>query len=213
MPKVTIAIPTHDMENARFFLTRCLDSILKQTHEDFDIVITDNSPTDKLKRVVQQYGMKIHYSLNPRRGATINTNEAIRQSKGELVKILHMDDYFAHKNALKDIVEVFDGSWLITGTQGNAYPYWTDDIMIGNNKLGSPSALTIKNENPLMFDEDLKWLFDCEYYKRLHDKFGEPTILDGVNVVIGVHDGQMTNLLTKEEKQQEEDLMKERYGL
>ena len=60
---------------------------------------------------------------------------------------------------------------------------------MGKNTISSPSVLTIKNEKPLLFDEKLIWLMDVDYYKRCYNKFGNPKIINNINVVnrIGLH--------------------------
>ena len=213
---ISVALPIHNMDRASFFLQRCLDSILDQSYEDFNVVITDNSDDDKLEKIIRTYGMKIVYYRNPRKGMAENTNEAIKRSTGQLIKILYMDDYFGHKDALKDIVEAFRGHWLVTSTDNNHNPYFTEDIHLGNNRLGSPSALTIRNENPLLFDENMTWMLDCDYYKRMYDLYGEPTILKiygrKANVCIGVGEHQMTNILSDGEKQVEHQYMRNKYA-
>ena len=184
-----MAIPYYSgMKNAQFFLDRCLESIRSQTFQDYEIVVTDKG------------------------GMAQNTNNAIKGCSGELIKILYMDDMFADNNALKRIVDAFKGHWLVTGTDNNPHPYWTDDIHLGNNKLGSPSALTIKNENPLLFDENLGWLLDADYYRRMYDKYGEPTILDGVNIIIGIGEHQATNTMGGEIKLREHEYVKKKYA-
>ena len=122
-----------------------------------------------------------------------------------------MDDYFPDKDALKRIVDAFEGIWQITGVDTNPHPYWTDNIETGNNKLGSPSALTMRREESLLFDERLNWVLDCDYYKRMRAKYGLPQILDEVNVNLGIHEGQTTNVLSDEIKQQEVDYLHEKY--
>lgn len=187
-PKISIAVPYYGgMKNAQFFLDRCLDSIRSQTFQDFEIIVTDKGAMAE------------------------NTNSAIKQCRGELIKVLYMDDYFADKNALKRIVEAFKGDWMITGTDNNPHPRWTDDIHTGNNKLGSPSALTMRNNKPLLFDENLGWLLDCDYYKRMYDRYGEPQILDGVNVMIGVGEHQATNTMGEAIKIKEHKYMLKKY--
>lgn len=186
-PRISIAIPVHNMKNKDFFLERALHSIREQSFQDYEIVITEKG------RMAE------------------NTNAAIRESKGDLIKILYMDDWLAHKDVLKDIVEKFKGEWLITGCDTNPRPYWTDDIETGNNKLGSPSCLTIKNGLHMYFDERMSWLLDCDFYKRMYEKYGAPTILNNVDVIIGIHDGQMTNILTTEEKLLEHKIIREKY--
>ena len=42
-PKITIAIPVYNGEK---FLKKCVDSILKQTRMDFELLISDNASTD-----------------------------------------------------------------------------------------------------------------------------------------------------------------------
>ena len=189
-PKVSIAIPIHPMENWQFFLTRCLESIYSQTFIDYEIVITNAGKMAE------------------------NTNRAIGASNGELIKILYMDDYFARPNALREIVDNFGESdnWLVAGClhqeQGGVpknphYPSYNENISQGNNTIGSPSILTIRNKGHLLFDENLSWLLDCELYSRYYKKYGEPKILNDLNVILGIGTHQMTNILSNEDKQKE----------
>jgi hypothetical protein len=141
-----------------------------------------------------------------------NTNAGIKRARGELIKILYLDDYLENDYALQDMVDNFTGEWMVVGTNNNPTPQWTDDIETGNNKLGSPSALLIRNGSPLLFDENMSWLLDCDYYKRMHAKYGQPQILGGVYVVIGEGDHQTTHLLTDEEKQDESIYLQNKYA-
>lgn len=192
-PLVSIAIPYYaKMKNAEFFMDRCLESIRSQTFQDYEIVIT-------------------------RRGKMAeNTNNAIMKCTGELIKVLFMDDYFAHKNALKDIVDNFKekDDWMITGCDTNPHPQWTDDILKGNNKLGSPSCLTFRNlpHKILYFDENLSWLLDCDLYHKWHQQSGKPKILDSINIKMGIGDHQHTNVLTDKEKLDEQIYLDQEYA-
>lgn len=186
--RVSIAIPVYDMPNKDFFLNRCLKSIRLQSFQDYEIVIAEGG-----------------------KGMAGNTNKAIRQSNGELIKILYMDDYFANKDALKRIVESFKGNWLATGcchddgikVFNDHIPTYNDHIHIGNNTIGSPSVVTIKNGLDIYFDESMTWLLDCDFYKRLNDTYGAPTLLNDINVVIGTGDHQTTHMLSDAEKLRE----------
>ena len=186
-PKLSVVIPIHDMQGGADFLWRSINALTEQTFQDFEIIITKDG------------------------GMAENTNSGIRRARGELIKILYLDDYLSHKDALKDIVEAFDGHWLITGTDNNPNPYWTDNIETGNNKLGSPSALTILNEDPLLFDEKMNWALDCDYYRRMYNLYGEPVILEGAGVNMGIGDHQMSHILTDEEKEEEFNYLETKY--
>lgn len=178
------------MSGGAEFLWRSINMLTKQTFQDFEIIIT-------------QAGKMAE-----------NTNAGIKRAKGDLIKILYLDDMLAHENALQEIVDNFEfmDEWMMTGCDTNPHPYWTDDIETGNNKLGSPSCLTFRNRDPLLFDENLSWLLDCDLYKRLYELHGEPKILDTVNVLIGQGDHQMTHILTDEQKMAEHNYLKQKYA-
>lgn len=187
---ISICIPVYDdMENGDFFLQRCLDSIKSQTYTDYEIVMTNrgNSP--------------------------YNTNLGLTRATGGLIKILHQDDYFTHKHALKEIARAFkkDAQWVVTGCSNNMNPYYTGDIHLGNNKLGGPSVITLRKGKHVMFDDTLTWLFDCDFYKRMYDQYGEPTILPGNYVTIEEGEHQATNLIADTHKQHEVFLMRKKY--
>jgi len=192
MPKVSVVIPIYDMENGAFFLWRAINSVLDQTFKDVEIVITKDGKMAE------------------------NTNSGIKKAKGELVKILYMDDWLDDIEYLEKVVRTFESErveWVITGSTTNLTPYWTDDIETGNNKLGSPSALTFRNhfEDNLLFDEKLSWLLDCDLYRRMFDKYKSVHIQPKTLVGIGIHPGQMTNLMSDDYKLSEHKYMRSKY--
>ena len=210
--RITVAIPTHSMQDASFFFQRCLDSLWNQTYQNFDIVVTDNSEDDLIEKICEWYKTGITYYRNPIKGMAPNTNEAIKRSHGNLIKILYMDDYLYRENVLEEISKKFKGGWLISGADNNPSPEWTRDITTGNNRLGSPSALTIENNEPLLFDETLTWLLDCDLYARLHGRYGKPTVMSGRSIGIGLGPHQMTHLISDEIKLSEHSYLEQKYA-
>jgi len=188
MPKISLILPYHDIPETALFLKRAIDSIMIQTYKDYEIVLVKNGKMAE------------------------NTNSGIKRAKGDIIKVLAMDDYFAHENALQRIVDAFTGTWLITACDNNPHPYWTDDIHLGNNKLGGLSALTFINKDPFLFDEEMSWLLDCDYYKKLYNKYGEPLIIEDINVCIGIHPNQMTHTLSMDDKLSEHNYMQKKYA-
>lgn len=190
-PKISIVIPFHWMKNWQSFMMRCLESIEKQTFKDYEVIL-------------------IKHSTMP-----VTSNRVIESAKGEIVKVLYMDDWLESENYLERVYQEFlkpETKWLITSATTNQNPYWTDDIETGNNKLGSPSALAFSTYFTLeFFDESLSWLLDCDLYKRLESRFGKPTILTDIIVGIGEHPGQMTHILTGIQKSAEAEYLKYKY--
>lgn len=184
---ISCVIPYHDMENGAFFLKRCIDSIMTQTYTDYEIVLT------KVGKMAE------------------NTNSGIKKAKGDIIKILFVDDYLATPFYLERLAYFFKGGWMVSECwhdNGQAmnlnphYPVWSDDIKKGINTIGSPSVLAFENKNPLLFDENLSFTLDCDLYQRLYERYGEPSILNSM-VAIGIHSGQTTNILTDKQKQEE----------
>lgn len=191
--KLSICIPFHFMANWEFFLTRCLQSIEQQTFKDYEVIL-----------------MKV--STMP-----ITSNRTIQGATGEIIKILYMDDYLATAHSLQEIVDNWYGGWMATGClhqksdespTGYHFPS-IHGIREGVNTIGSPSVVAFANDSPDLFDVHMSWVLDIDLYARLLKRYGAPTILDTPNVIIGIHPGQMTNLMTNEEKCREEQLLKE----
>lgn len=185
-PKLSIVIPIHDMQGGAEFLWRSINALTEQTFQDFEIIITKQGKMAE------------------------NSNAGIKKARGEYIKILYLDDCLSHPKALEEMIKS-DGNWLICGTNNNPNPYWTDDIETGNNRLGSPSALMMKNDDPLLFDENLSWLLDCDLYKRMYKRYGAPDLLWGDHVTIGEHPGQMTHLLSTEVKLAEHEYLMKKH--
>jgi glycosyltransferase involved in cell wall biosynthesis len=221
---LSVCIPTYEMRGeATRVLTRSFNILKQQTLKRFEIVISDNSTDDVIKNLCKRpeyASLNINYFKNPIKGMAQNTNSAIRHARGEIIKILYMDDYLADKNSLQEIVYNFKGHWMVTGCEhddenhryNSHYPTYNNKIHSGKNTIGSPSVLAIKNENPLLFDENMTWLLDCDYYKRLYDKYGKPTILNQINVVIGISKYQVTNILPSSAKKKERYYMARKYN-
>lgn len=212
MAMISVAIPTHQVEGNKELFTRLLESLWKQTYQDFEIVVSDNSENDDIKEICEFYKTGISYYRNPVKGMAQNTNETIRRSKGEMIKILYMDDYLMHKEVLSIIALNSSRKWIILGADNNPDPQWTHDIQTGNNRLGSPSALAIQNDNPLLFDENLTWLLDCDLYKRYQERDGEPLCVIGKHIGIGLGEHQLTNTIPMERKSAEHEYLMQKHG-
>ncbi len=209
---------------AKELLIRSFNMLQKQTYQNFEVIISDNSEDDVVKNLCEspEYkSLNIKYSKNPRKGLSANTNESMRKATGDLIKILYMDDYLANEQSLENIVKKFQGKWLVTGCAHDTgtgemvnphYPTYNEKIYLGKNTIGSPSVVTLKNEDLIFFDEKLSWVLDCDYYKRLYDKQGAPTILNEINVIIGVGKHQTTHHLPYRIKLKERLLMWQKYS-
>ena len=208
--KLSVAIPCYEMNNmGREMLQYSLDILKTQDYQDFEVVVSDHSINDEIYEVCEREGeyLDIHYYRNPnKRGSSSNNiNNAIVHCSGDLIKILCQDDYMFGSMAIRKTIENFDYSkkWLVssyfhTEDRENFYtcqiPRLSSDLCL-RNLIGTHSCLTIINGETLLFDENLIWYMDSEYYYRLFMRFGIPKILKDPTVVQLLWSGQVTNTL------------------
>jgi glycosyltransferase involved in cell wall biosynthesis len=109
MPRVSIGVPVY---NGEPFLEEALDSILTQTFEDFEVIISDNASTDRTEMICRLYMAKdtrIRYFRNKvNLGAAKNYNRVFELSSGVYFKWAAADDLCA-PDFLAKCVAVLDG--------------------------------------------------------------------------------------------------------
>lgn len=96
VPRLSIGLPVYNGER---FLTESLDSLLGQSYEDFELIISDNASTDATAEICRRYGKqdsRIRYFRQPDNiGLSPNHNFVFEQSRGELFKWAAADDLYA----------------------------------------------------------------------------------------------------------------------
>ena len=108
IPRVSIGLPVYNGER---FLRETLDSLLAQTFQDFELLISDNASTDGTEAICREYAARdarIRYYRNAQNlGAARNYNRTFALAKGEYFKWAAHDDLCAPE-FLQRCVEVLD---------------------------------------------------------------------------------------------------------
>lgn len=94
MPMISIIIPTYNVEK---YLRECLDSILAQTFQDFEIICVDDGSTDRTLDILQEYKLKDdRFVILQQRhaGAGAARNHGLKLAEGKYIQFLDSDDYF-----------------------------------------------------------------------------------------------------------------------
>jgi glycosyltransferase involved in cell wall biosynthesis len=108
MPRVSIGLPVYNGEN---FLEAALTSLLDQTFEDFELIISDNASTDKTEEVCRSFvarDKRIRYFRNETNlGASYNFNRVFELSSAEYFKWAAHDDVCA-RTFLEKMVSMLD---------------------------------------------------------------------------------------------------------
>lgn len=93
IPKISIIIPVFNVEE---YLNECIDSVIRQTLDDIEIIIINDGSTDESIKIIEEYkdklkNVKIIDKKNE--GLSITRNLGIDKSSGEYLMFLDSDDY------------------------------------------------------------------------------------------------------------------------
>ena len=187
-PKVSICIPAY---NQTQYLNILLASIEAQTFKDFEVIVSDDSSTEAVAEMIREFDKKlpINYTRNtPALGSPENWNAAIAKATGQLIKIMHHDDFFSQSTSLQKMVAYledgkYDYVFANTSIQNVQLPQTqrvhaikdfskilkNPELTFFGNPIGAPSTLLCKQEiaKQLQYNKQFIWLVDVEYYYRL----------------------------------------------
>src|SRR5712672_3063531 len=104
MPKVSIIIPAY---NQARFLGVAIESALRQTFSDLEVIVIDDGSTDQTRQVAAGFGDRIRYIHQDNTGLPGARNRGIRESSGEYLCFLDSDDFY-HPDKLQRQVELLD---------------------------------------------------------------------------------------------------------
>ena len=211
MPLITICIPSYKRVE---FLKRLLDSIHSQTFKDFEVIITDDTPDDTVYNLSKQYQDKfaVSYFKNPAPlGPPANWNEAIRQAKGEWIKLMHDDDWFADNNSLSEFANAarhnpsfsfFYSAYTNIFESGKEKSVYANSFrrkkllqnpvtLFSKNIIGPPSVTLLRNDRRIWYDPNVKWVVDIDFYIQ-YLKDVPSFYIDSTLIKVGIHHDQVT---------------------
>lgn len=93
MPRISIGVPFHNVEE---YLPQCLDSILRQTFTDFEVIMVDDGSTDGSFEICQKYAskdsrFKLFHQENG--GVAKARNNCLRHMTGDFIAWVDSDDW------------------------------------------------------------------------------------------------------------------------
>ncbi len=104
MPKVSVITPTYNVEP---YIAQCIESVLVQTLEDWELILVDDASTDGTVAVIERYlsDPRIRLFRNEQNmGAGYTRNRALENATGEWLAMVDSDDWIAPQR-LERLVE------------------------------------------------------------------------------------------------------------
>ncbi len=179
LPKLTIVTPSF---NQARFLEATLCSVLDQNYPNLEYIVIDGGSTDGSADIIKRYASKLAYSVSePDGGQSHALNKGFARATGDIFGFINSDDTL-YPGSLHTIAN----AWL----KGNSWLVGLVDILEldGSHSIQAPQAIDSPSDwfitNPIPqqasfwsgrynkelgpFREDLHYVFDYEFWMRLH---------------------------------------------
>lgn len=220
LPQISLIIPVY---NAALHLNRCIDSCLKQTFFDFEIVVVNDGSTDRSSIILDKYAIidsriKIIHQFN--QGANAARNTALSNSSGEYIFFLDADDYLPEEalqklidKAKEDNTDIVIGSFLFKNKRRelkfiNSSPYGEDRASLLCSTLSEQGFMPslwgklIRKELFMDIDmvEDLSIGEDAATVYQLINRSAKVVFLKDVIYVYVLHENSCSHKLNEKSR-------------
>ena len=153
MPEISVIVPVYNVER---YLTRCIDSILAQTYQNFELILVDDGSTDGSGTLCDSYmkkdsRIKVIHKKNG--GLSDARNSGIDAAEGEFLSFIDSDDWVR-----PDFLNIL---------HGNAVQYGADVSVVNLHKEyddGRIEKLNRVSEELLSREEALQNLYRIGIY-------------------------------------------------
>jgi len=172
--KVSVVIPVFNGEK---YIGEAIESVLRQTHKNLELIIVDDGSTDKTRQIIRRVqDSRITYFFQENKGVSVALNRGISEASGGYLSWLSHDDVYR-----EDKIEVQLKAAKAHG--GNAIIH--SDYETYNQETGERKIIEIESNNRINIDYNPLYLiiqskvngcclfFPKEIYKDKRFKFKE----------------------------------------
>lgn len=100
--KFSLIIPAYNVEK---YIKKCLDSVLNQTYNDYEIIIINDGSTDNTSKLLESYksSKKIKIINQENKGLSNARNTGVSNAKGDYILFIDSDDFIE-----KELLEILN---------------------------------------------------------------------------------------------------------
>lgn len=103
-PLISVIIPAYNSDR---YLSRCLDSIIKQTYKNLEIIVVNDGSTDETKKIAEEYAgrdSRVRVLHQANKGLVAARKAGVEMASGEYISAVDSDDWIA-LNRYEDVYE------------------------------------------------------------------------------------------------------------
>lgn len=142
MLKVSVIIPVYNVEK---YIGRCLDSVLSQTLEEFEVIVVNDCTLDDSMRVVRRYAQNderikiVEHDVNL--GSMMARRTGYMVAQGDFITFLDSDDTLPkgalealYLAAIRENADIVSGTIRYMPNNGSMY-LWKNELNYGTDKV------------------------------------------------------------------------------
>ena len=120
--RFSIIVATYNSEKT---LADTFESLLRQSYQNYEVILCDGASTDNTMRIVDSYrarfGDRLRAVSEPDKGLYDAMNKGIDRATGDIVGILNSDDFYTSDDVLERIVNAFVCNPLLEAVYGDVH--------------------------------------------------------------------------------------------
>lgn len=174
--KITVIIPAYNTEK---YIEECIMSVLKQTYQNFEILIIDDGSTDNTLKVINDINdNRIKVFSIENNGQGFARNLMLKKATGDYIMFLDSDDFIepvtlevALKRIISDGTDFVYFDWKYYNNQSKKYSYTSREKFFHKS---------------LLINEECKQLLDIQSYFTVNKLYNKKFLLEN-NIFYGEH--------------------------
>ena len=221
MPEISIIVPVYNVEN---YLSRCLDSVLAQKHENWECILVDDGSTDRSGLICDEYSARDSRFISfhkPNGGASSARNFGITKARGEWIAFVDSDDsllpgYLENllngtKNRAEIVLSNYGGRQkkkyimefqYVEGNEMKEY-FLKNKIFALSAPYGKLYKRNIIEEHSLLFPEGIYMGEDMIFLVRYMNRVNNATLIPADEYVVSSHEGSLSTKYYSYESERE----------
>ncbi|MEN2466404.1 glycosyltransferase family A protein [Ornithinibacillus sp. JPR2-1] len=185
-PTVTVIIPAYNAENS---ISISIESMLKQTWQNIEIIVVDDCSTDSTVKIVEHYierdsRVKL-FSTGKNSGPYVARNIGLKHATGEYLTVNDADDWSHAQKIAIQVEHLINNPSVIGNTSELAR--MTESLRL--TRRGTEGEYIFSNMSSLMFRrkpvleklgawDSVRFAADSEFKHRLMKVFGSQSVVD-----------------------------------
>ncbi len=165
-PEISVVVPMYNVEK---YISRCIESILSQTYQDFELIVIDDGSTDSSFAICQEYALKderVKLVHTEDKGVSEARNLGTTKAIGKYIAYIDSDDFVTrdYLETLHDMATLNNADISITNFE----------VLEGDATLSTDYSIDLENDVKI-FDkhEALYQLLSTSNYLQMVTVWGK----------------------------------------